>query len=104
MGTAMTLDDVLGALGRITVEAVLSDEALDLIGRLITQVENDNVPSRLCNCGSGLPSRELLDARGIYCGRVCDRCEQRIKSSFRPAIFSDPNYYTDEPIEEDGTL
>jgi len=59
---------------------------------------------KLCNCGSGLPSRELLDARGIYCGRVCDRCEQRIKSSFRPAIFSDPNYYTDEPIEEDGTL
>jgi len=56
---------------------------------------------KFCNCGSGLQSRELYDARGIYCGRVCDRCEKKVKASFRPEIFSDQNYYTDEPIDED---
>lgn len=54
-----------------------------------------------CNCGSGLTSHILNDARGIYCGRVCPVCEAKIKASFRPEIFSDPNYYTDEPVEED---
>ena len=54
-----------------------------------------------CHCGSGLPSRELLDARGIYCSRVCDECEQRVRQQFRPDIFTDSNYWADEPIEED---
>jgi hypothetical protein len=57
--------------------------------------------SRVCNCGSGLPSRGLYDARGIYCGRICGQCEARVKGSFRPEIFTDPNYYTSEPVEED---
>jgi len=57
--------------------------------------------ARLCNCGSGFPSRELLDARGIYCCRVCDRCERAKMAEFRPDIFADPNYWTNEPIEED---
>lgn len=53
-----------------------------------------------CQCGSELPSRELSDARGIYCCRVCDRCEAKEKARFRPDIFTDSNYGTDEPIEE----
>ena len=42
---------------------------------------------------------ELLDARGIYCGRVCEYCEERVKASYRPEVFSDGNYECDEPIE-----
>jgi hypothetical protein len=56
---------------------------------------------KTCNCGSGLPSRELYDARGIYAGRVCNRCEQEKRSHFRPEIFTDPNYVCDEPVEEE---
>lgn len=56
---------------------------------------------RDCNCGSGLPSTELLDARGIYCGRVCDECEAEKRAQFRPDVFTDANYWTDEPVEED---
>lgn len=56
---------------------------------------------RPCNCGSGKPSWELVDARGIYCGRVCEDCEQQKRAQFRPEIFEDAGYYADEAIEED---
>lgn len=54
-----------------------------------------------CNCGSDLPRRDLRDARGIFCTFVCDKCEEEKRSHFRPDIFTDPDYWTDEPIEED---
>lgn len=54
-----------------------------------------------CNCGSGLMRHELTDARGIFCAYVCAKCEARRRAQFRPDIFSDSNYWTDEPIEED---
>lgn len=54
-----------------------------------------------CPCGSGLPSRELYDARGIYVARVCERCENKVRSEFRPEIFTDSQYACDEPIDED---
>ena len=57
--------------------------------------------NKICNCGSGLESWELLDARGIYCARVCMKCKDKVKSSFRPDIFTDSTYWHDEPIEED---
>jgi hypothetical protein len=57
--------------------------------------------TKACPCGSGLPSRELLDARGIYCGRVCDKCEAKTREMFRSTVFTDPHYEADEPIEED---
>lgn len=56
---------------------------------------------RECNCGSGLPSEELLDARGIYCGRVCEACEAAKKAAFRPEIFTDAAYEADEPVDAD---
>lgn len=55
-----------------------------------------------CTCGSGLPRRSLLDARGIFCDFVCDVCEERKRAKYRPDIFTDPNYWTYEPIEEHG--
>ena len=64
------------------------------------------MPSRygkqvLCSCGAGLFRRPLEDARGIFCTYVCDDCEAEKKAKFRPDIFTDNNYWTDEPIEED---
>ncbi|HEV3341106.1 MAG TPA: hypothetical protein VG125_12140 [Pirellulales bacterium] len=54
---------------------------------------------RPCPCGSGLPSEEVLDARGIYVARVCDACRQEKLAGFRPEIFTDPSYDADEPID-----
>jgi len=54
-----------------------------------------------CHCGSGLLSEELLDARGIYCGRVCALCRADAMARFRSEIFADPGYETNEPIEEE---
>lgn len=42
----------------------------------------------------------LTDARGIPCGKVCDRCVDYRKSKYRPEIFEDASYHADEPIEE----
>jgi len=54
-----------------------------------------------CNCGSGLDRRELVDARGIFCSFVCDKCERRKRAEFRPDIFTDSNYWADEPIDSE---
>ena len=51
---------------------------------------------KTCPCGSSLPRRELKDARGIFCTFVCEK-----KRGFRPDIFTDPNYPTVEPVDED---
>jgi hypothetical protein len=56
---------------------------------------------KLCLCGSGQERRELVDARGIFCCYICDKCEKEKRAEFRPDIFTDSNYWTDEPIEED---
>ncbi len=53
-----------------------------------------------CGCGSGLPRRDLVDARGIFCAYVCDKCEKKVQAKYRPDIFTDANYWTDEPVEE----
>lgn len=62
-----------------------------------SQMEN----RKNCLCGSGKPTKALHDARDIFVAYVCDACEQRVKSRYRPEIFTDPNYWTDEPIDED---
>jgi len=56
---------------------------------------------KLCNCGSGLARHELTDARGIFCAYVCSTCESKVRARYRPDIFTDSNYWHDEPIEED---
>lgn len=54
---------------------------------------------KLCPCGSGLYRFELIDARGIFCTFVCDKCERRRRQEFDPAIFNDSNYAADEDID-----
>ena len=54
-----------------------------------------------CPCGSGEPAWPLVDARGIFCSYVCEECEQRVRAGYRPDIFEDSDYWSDEPIDED---
>jgi len=56
---------------------------------------------RACNCGSGKPRRALYDARGIFCAYVCNTCEADKRATYRDDVFNDPDYWHDEPIEED---
>ena len=54
-----------------------------------------------CACGSGYPREEVHDARGIFVTFCCDKCRERKLSGYRRDIFTDPNYWHDEPIDED---
>ena len=56
------------------------------IGVPSRKLKGDNT-MKTCPCGSGLPRRELKDARGIFCTFVCDKCEAEKKRGFRPDIF-----------------
>jgi len=42
------------------------------------------------------------DARGIPLGRVCDTHRDQFLSRYRSDVLTDPNYWHDEPIEEEG--
>lgn len=54
-----------------------------------------------CSCGSGLDSFWEFDARGIPLCKVCPMCRQKRLAGFRSDVKTDPNYWADEPIEED---
>lgn len=56
---------------------------------------------RECSCGSGLERRAKYDARGIFLCYLCDKCEKHQLSRYRPDVLTDPNYWHDEPIDED---
>lgn len=59
-----------------------------------------NPNSRPCNCGSGKERYGLHDARNIFCGYVCEDCEEKVKSKYRPEIFNSA-YDAEEAIEDD---
>lgn len=44
---------------------------------------------------------DRLDARGIYLTRACDRCWPEIAKRYRSDVLENPNYESDEPIDED---
>lgn len=54
---------------------------------------------RLCSCGSGLESHWQHDARGIELCRTCEKCHDEQMKRYRPDVLTDPNYWTDEPVE-----
>ena len=57
--------------------------------------------ARPCPCGSGKPSYWQLDARGIPLCRTCPSCHKEKMKTYRKEVLTNPNYYADEPIEED---
>jgi len=43
----------------------------------------------------------MYDARGIPVGRVCEDCVESKRRQYRSDVLEDPNYWADEPIEEE---
>ena len=56
---------------------------------------------RECPCGSGKESWWEYDARGIALCRVCETCRKAKLARYRPDVFTNPQYWADEPIEGD---
>jgi hypothetical protein len=57
---------------------------------------------KICDCGSGLKRYPVYDARGIFLNYVCEKCrKKKIHDRYRPDVLTDPNYWHDEPIDED---
>jgi hypothetical protein len=56
---------------------------------------------RLCPCGSGKESWWEYDARGIELCRVCEKCKKEKLKRYRPEVLTDPNYWSEEPIEDE---
>jgi len=54
---------------------------------------------RKCLCGSNEESWWEYDARGIPLCRVCEKCQHQKLSRYRADVLSNPNYWSDEPIE-----
>lgn len=54
---------------------------------------------RPCPCGSGKPSQWTFDARGIPLFRTCGACMGAKLKKVRPDVLTDPDYWSDEPIE-----
>lgn len=55
---------------------------------------------KVCKCGSRRLPYKLVDARGIFCAYVCEACEAEVRKRYRSDIFTDFNYWHDEPIDE----
>jgi hypothetical protein len=53
-----------------------------------------------CSCGSGKLWSAQYDARGIFLTYTCEDCHDRKMAEFRPDVLTDPQYWTDEPIDE----
>jgi len=53
----------------------------------------------LCECGSQQPPEAIYDARGIYVTKACDSCRSSKVAGYRSDIFTDANYWSDEPVE-----
>lgn len=57
--------------------------------------------TRTCNCGSGLPRFEIVDAAGIFCAFACDACEDEKRAEFDPRIFDGGSAYAVTGEEDD---
>jgi hypothetical protein len=58
-------------------------------------------PAPLCRCGSGEQRHELVDAAGIFCAFVCDKCEPEVRKRYRPEVFDHESRYARSGEEED---
>jgi len=68
-----------------------------------TQLDETRGWLEKCPCGSGEPADLRYDARGIPLGYMCSKCEKKKLSGYRPDVLTDPNYWHDEPIDNEET-
>ena len=54
-----------------------------------------------CSCGSGKEPWPIEDARGIFLTFVCEECKEEKLSHFRKDVLTDPDYWHDEPIDDE---
>lgn len=54
-----------------------------------------------CPCQSGKDSYWQHDARGIPLCRTCNDCHDEKMVKYRPEVLDDPEYWADEPIDEE---
>ena len=96
---ATFLKNVIGE--RMTTRADLEKD-VGLGGTMKAVNVGEGAEERLCDCGSGLPSKWELDGQGIPLVRACPKCKKEKLSRYRPEILRP---YTqadvDEPIEPD---
>lgn len=52
-----------------------------------------------CSCGSNEYPAWVKDARGIPVAKCCPECQAEKLKGYRADIFTDANYYADEPID-----
>jgi len=45
--------------------------------------------------------RAQYDARGIFLTYTCPACHAKKMAGYRQDVLTDPNYWADEPIDED---
>lgn len=57
--------------------------------------------ARLCSCGSGFEQEWQYDARGIELCPTCPNCHDEKMKKYRKDVLEDPDYWHDEPIDED---
>jgi Zn-finger protein len=60
-----------------------------------------SIEMRLCPCGSGHVGGWQYDARGIPLCKTCTQCHERKMARYRKDVLTDPNYWADEPIDEE---
>jgi len=53
----------------------------------------------VCSCGSGHWPAWVSDARGIPVAKCCPSCEGEKLKGYRAEIFTDSDYWADEPID-----
>jgi hypothetical protein len=102
---AIVIDVVAKGAGRRNSKAYDAEyEAVE--SRLCPVAEDDSTDeSSVTNPDTNVPCTHegekkwwLKDARGIECAPVCCRCVKSVKAKYRPEIFTNPNYWADEPI------
>ena len=54
-----------------------------------------------CACGSGCERWAEYDARNIFLTYVCEDCREDKLKRYRSDVLTDPNYWHDEPIDEE---
>lgn len=54
-----------------------------------------------CSCGSGESASAVYDARGIFVFFSCAKCDAEKRKGYRTDIFTDPNYRTNEDVEDE---
>tara|TARA_Y100000588_G_scaffold104422_1_gene113879 strand:- start:1194 stop:1652 length:459 start_codon:yes stop_codon:yes gene_type:complete len=75
------------------------DDDYNAVEHLITGHRLERTADDSCACGSGKVARWIYDARRIPVAKACPDCTADKLEGYREDIFTDANYWTDEPVD-----